>query len=342
MVNTAYMNGGDLLAVKERLSENNDLIHLQRFFTEQGFPYELVGRYDVHLSFSDICGVYEGASRYLDDPGFGIICGSSWGAEFLGPLGEYGVAGSNLKQCIENLSSALHTYESGSSLILTIQGDLAKVSYFNGAGLPVGRDHYSNGLIGMMINVIRHYTGPHWLPTGIETVCSENKYSSLLEDFYQVPVKCEQPALALILPAAELSTENPHQTSVSDQYTTRDLDILMRPTPPSTMTEAVTSTVHIRLFAGLTDIDGAARKLKLSVRSLQRKLAIEGVSYRDILVRERYCRAYGLLSQTDKPITEISRSLGYEYVSDFTRAFTRAHGSPPSVIRKPRQHKSNH
>ncbi|MFW2439679.1 MAG: helix-turn-helix domain-containing protein [Arenicellales bacterium] len=342
MANAAYMNGGDLLAVKERLEENNDLIHLQQFFTEQGFPYELVGRYDVHLSFSDICGVYEGASRYLDDPRFGIMCGTSWGVDFLGPLGEYGVAGSNLKQCIENLSSALHTYESGSSLILTIQGDLAKVSYFNGAGLPVGRDHYSNGLIGMMINVIRHYTGPDWLPTGIETVCSENKYSSLLEDFYQVPVKCEQPALALIFPAAELHTENPHQISVSDQYTARDLDVLMRPLPPTTMTEVVASTIHIRLRAGLVDIEGAARKLKLSVRSLQRKLAIEGTSYRHILDRERYCRAYGLLTQPVNTITEISKSLGYEYVSDFTRAFTRQHGSPPSAVRKPRQHKSNH
>ena len=104
--------------------------------------------------------------------------------------------------------------------------------------------------------------------------------------------------------------------------------------PPHNMTDAVSRVVHLRLMSGLTDIDGVAAHLKLGVRALQRRLSVEGESYREILAREKYCRAFGLLTDSSLSISEVSRNLGYATVGDFTRFFTRRHGHSSNVIRR--------
>ena len=70
------------------------------------------------------------------------------------------------------------------------------------------------------------------------------------------------------------------------------------------------SAKAFRLQGGLTDIEGARRHMRLGVRTLQRHLAVEGVSYRTIVARERCRRALDLLSETRLSITAISRALG--------------------------------
>ena len=81
-------------------------------------------------------------------------------------------------------------------------------------------------------------------------------------------------------------------------------------------------------------IDATARSLDLGVRTLQRKLASEGVRFREIVNDVRVARAEELLTDTREAVSDISSMLGYETANNFSRAFRKLTGLAPSDYRK--------
>lgn len=79
-----------------------------------------------------------------------------------------------------------------------------------------------------------------------------------------------------------------------------------------------------------------AELLNLSARSLHRRLAAEGVSYQQLALGERMGSAARLLRESSLSLNEISLSLGYSDVANFTRAFSRHMGVSPGRYRRQR------
>lgn len=80
-------------------------------------------------------------------------------------------------------------------------------------------------------------------------------------------------------------------------------------------------------------LSNAAAALKVSPRTLQRKLAHAGVEFADLRDETLGDLASDLLSQTDQSISQISRALGYADPASFTSAFKRWKGLPPTAFR---------
>ena len=76
-----------------------------------------------------------------------------------------------------------------------------------------------------------------------------------------------------------------------------------------------------------------ATRLGVSPRTLRRKLASEGVSYRALFEERRYRDARQLLETSDLDLNEISKRLGFESPPGFTRAFKRWAKTTPSDYR---------
>ena len=81
-------------------------------------------------------------------------------------------------------------------------------------------------------------------------------------------------------------------------------------------------------------IDAIARGLDLSARTLHRRLAEEGTSYRAIREALRREQALLRLEKTGKSIAEIATDLGYSEPSAFFRAFVGWTGMAPTLYRK--------
>ena len=77
-----------------------------------------------------------------------------------------------------------------------------------------------------------------------------------------------------------------------------------------------------------------AARLNLSLRSLQRRLAEAGSSYRQVLNDTRHQLALAHLSSDDLSVGEIAFLLGFSEVSGFTRAFRRWTGLSPRAWRQ--------
>jgi AraC-like DNA-binding protein len=95
--------------------------------------------------------------------------------------------------------------------------------------------------------------------------------------------------------------------------------------------------VELQIESLLSDravaVDLVAETLGTSRRSLQRGLAVHGVSYTDLLAQVRLRRAADWLEHTEKPVVDIALDLGYTDPSNFTRAFRRQTGVSPKAFR---------
>ncbi len=80
-------------------------------------------------------------------------------------------------------------------------------------------------------------------------------------------------------------------------------------------------------------IETVARRLGMSVRSLQRQLSVSEKSYREVADDFRLERAKELLSRPSLSFTEIALRLGYGQASSFNRAVKRWTGQTPSELR---------
>jgi AraC-like DNA-binding protein len=72
----------------------------------------------------------------------------------------------------------------------------------------------------------------------------------------------------------------------------------------------------------------------MSVRTLQRRLHIAGVTYSTVVDQARFQIASKHLATSARPSKEIAESLGYSDASHFARAFRRLTGLSPQEYRQ--------
>ncbi|MFT6397263.1 MAG: AraC-like DNA-binding protein [Bradymonadia bacterium] len=87
------------------------------------------------------------------------------------------------------------------------------------------------------------------------------------------------------------------------------------------------------LPSGEATLQGTARRLGVSGRTLQRRLADEGVTFREVVrgTRERLAKHY--LTNTPLPYGEVAFLIGFDEPSSFFRAFREWTGMTPESVR---------
>jgi AraC-like DNA-binding protein len=111
--------------------------------------------------------------------------------------------------------------------------------------------------------------------------------------------------------------------------------------------DAICDLIDALLPGGYPPIEQVARLLCTSRRTLQRVLSETNDGYSNLVDRCRRKAACESLGQTQKPMREIAKTLGYRDASSFSRAFRRWTGTMPRAYRNqsfalqgthPRQH----
>ena len=118
---------------------------------------------------------------------------------------------------------------------------------------------------------------------------------------------------------------------------------------PASAREALLSAPHDQFVAvmiqvlkshrhqgGWLAVRDAARLANRSVRSLQRRLAEEGLAFFELVQAAREELARDLIADHSISINEIATRLGYSSISNFSRAFQRWTGKSPTEFRRGR------
>ena len=105
--------------------------------------------------------------------------------------------------------------------------------------------------------------------------------------------------------------------------------------------QGVVAQVHAAIITGLAHdrvrLSSIAEQLKLSPRTLQRKLSDAGASFQQVLDQARYALAKDYLRQPGLSLVDIAFLLGYQEQSAFNHAFKEWAGINPGAYRDQRR-----
>ncbi len=116
-------------------------------------------------------------------------------------------------------------------------------------------------------------------------------------------------------------------------------DRLNRMPTGESLAARVRAWLEMEFRGGEPTANQCARFLRMSVRTLNRQLAAEQTTFRDVADRLRHELAAQYLTGRDVAIAEIAFLLGFSELSSFHRAFKRWTGATPAQYRQ-RQHAS--
>jgi AraC-like DNA-binding protein len=92
----------------------------------------------------------------------------------------------------------------------------------------------------------------------------------------------------------------------------------------------VQKAIHVLLPSNGASTRAISARLGLSNRTMQRRLAEEGVEFSALLNNVRREHALRHLSNVRLPLSQVSEMLGYSRETSFARWFTQEFGIPPS------------
>lgn len=173
---------------------------------------------------------------------------------------------------------------------------------------------------------------------GLSVAFSHGPPASLAEHLriFGVEPTFHHPMNALELHHETLTRPIPGSDPGLSKVIQRHADALLaaRPIPVETTGERVRALVAEVMRAGEVSIAEIASRLRMSVRSLQRRLAAEGLSFDAVVDELRRELALRYLGEEALSIAEVAYLLGYSEPSAFHRAFKRWTGATPSEARR--------
>lgn len=152
----------------------------------------------------------------------------------------------------------------------------------------------------------------------------EHVQCELIDNAQYVEVWFKKERLKKRLPSA-----NPTLAELNDRIIQTYLKVLK-----DDISSLVVSAIIKQLPRGNTNQETVAKALNLSSRSLQRKLAEAGKTFRQLLVNTRKELALQYLRQDSIPVLEVGYQLGFSEPANFTRAFKQWTGQPPALYRQ--------
>lgn len=304
---------------------------LERLFAAVDLPLDLLDRPGARLPLVDMAAIFDRAAVLLGDPMLGLKVGRAMQPEDYGVWVRYATAAPTLGQGLARVCRAVRYYQTTDSMRGEVYGDLARLAYYQlGVRQGEGR-HHADHVLPSLIGFGRGFLGPGWKPLWVEVPYAATGAAKDLADRIGVEVRFGRPGLGLVLDRALLETPG---RGAPPSFT--ELRRLVCSARALDLTRALVDVVDLRLASGEVALDGAATRLGLRSRTLQRRLQSEGISYRRVVDTVRRTRAETVLATTTTPIAEIAASLGYEEPAHFTRAFHRWHGCSPSEWRRMR------
>ncbi|AYC31052.1 AraC family transcriptional regulator [Pseudomonas cavernae] len=266
------------------------------------------------------------------DADIGLHLGEAMKPRLLDVVGYLLLASRDLRQAVDSFVRFQHIVSGGLVAQLQVTGDEAcLVIDLNYLGVASLRQQMECVAL-LTLKLLAFVSDDEFRLTGLHFRHAQPRQLREHRRLFGLQPEFGQPHDALLFPAALLQrpsrTANPGLHALLSEHAQRQLDGLVE----NQLLNRLRYLLGVRLGGGDCTLAACARELGLSVGMLQRALAAQGYSLRQVREAVRRDRATELL-RGGGSIREVARACGFAELSPFYRAFRRWHGETPEQHR---------
>lgn len=308
-------------------------IDADALFRRQGLDPSLFQESHTRYPYDLLCKAWAEATVITDKEYIGLEIGKYFTPLDLNALGVTFLSSTMLLAAFERLQR----YETlvNSSLDFTIvEGEDRLDLLTNLEGVPdEALRIVEDGRTSVLVHMARMGLSQSLDPVEVAFTYPEPKATGEYFGLLRCPILFSQPVSRISFSMADAKrpfTYANRELAISND---RFLDGMMKNLKSSDLVTQIKRAIIEDLPSGAPSEEGIAKRVFVSSRTLQRRLADESTNFRTLLLEVRRELAEKYISDKTMPLAEISFMLGFSDTSSFSRAFKKWTGDPPAVFR---------
>ena len=313
-------------------------VSADRLIQAAGIEPRRIGDPDAVIDQQQWVALLEAAADATGNPCLGLDLALQLPWKDVGVLGYVLLHSPTVGAALENSARFLAVQQTGGRLTLAVNSRLARFTYAMDDARIVDYGQNAESVFAMAVRMIREGTAtPRWAPREVAFRHRGPTDISRHERLFAAPVRFGQRSNTLGIAAADLAlrfgSADPGLLPVLVRHATDCLAQLPR---AGEFTDEARAAVVAAIGTGDPTIDAVATRLGSSARSVQRRLQLAGVSFKEIVDEARLDLARRYLADPSLSLTETAFLLGYSDLSAFSRAFRRWTGTTAIDYRRAR------
>lgn len=320
-------------SLPERLEACAGPAAVEMCFARAQLPLGIIEDRSARIPIHSMIQLFSEAERFTGSPTFGLEIGLSMSGNETGYWFDYSSQAETLRVGLQRLIETIKLFQNGPRGSLVDVKDGALFSYFVPRNKTVSYTAHSDHHVPLILSFIQRYLGQSWRPPWIEVDYPDRGHGRAFSDLVGAQPIYGRSAVSLPLKKTELNARRPRENDAKEVLCWHDVKtrILQQ---QNDFLVAVETSMSLEMFETVPELSAVAGRMNISTRSLQRKLTLEGCSFRELLSRVRYRTARSLIQDTQLSITQIAHKLGYTDTANFSRAFKSWSGYQPSEYQR--------
>lgn len=286
--------------------------------TEARIPYLAIGR---------LLGACVAATKKEH---FGLLAGERWRLAHLGVVGQLMRHAPTVGEGWRTGIAHQWLNAAGGVPFLFERDRVAELGYgIYLSGVP-HTDAFHDLVLSLEVQYVREMYGAAWNPATVLLPRSEPADTRPYMRFFGTRVQFNADRAVCRFPATVLA----QKCAEADPAKAREYERHAAALGPEELIPRLRRALRVMLAFGDTSAEGLAVRLAMNPRTLNRRLAEGGTTFKATLDEVRFAVARQMLETTAMPLSEIAGALGYAESSPFVRAFRRWSGTTPTGWRQ--------
>ena len=265
---------------------------------------------------------------------FGLLVGMQFKLSDLGPLGDLMLHSQTVDEAIHQLLLHLHWQDrAAAALLLRDDGQNALLGYSLYHNRTQSIAQIYDTVTAITFRILQAVCGESWQAHHVQLAHRRPRNVAPYRQLFHAHVKFDAKISGIAFPATDLGREIATANAAIRDRLLESVEAIEQLELMS-YRERVERILHQVIWSGDFSIDAVARALRVQERTLRRRLADEGVNFRQILIETRGELAAQLLENSNLPVASIAAVLRYDDPTAFARAFRAWSGISPAGWRK--------
>ena len=322
-----------LLSLYNELAEHRDAMN--RGLSHFGIGMAELQDFHGHISLRDFVALFEWLANALNDRWLGLRLALRSGPDALGAVGYLFMSSGTVENAVTSLSRYLDAIQSSSRISISYLGDLVQVRYGIIDDTIAPRRQDSEYSIALTWRYMRLLSKGQCRAVQVSFEHGQNAADAEYpRRAFGAPVLFGAEANELTLTNADFHRWHegldPHLFPILEDHINLTLS---RRESPSTFAEVVTQRLSEHVLASGARAKLVAEMLGIATVTLHRRLASEGIRFKELVDAQARSVATRLLRYGNLPIATIASRVGFSDPAAFTRAFRRWYDMTPRDYR---------